>query len=113
VSNNWSFPTSNSEAYRRAGGRRHYNHWRQTLALIRRTKVSRLLRRYPLFQRGTVTGIARELGVHPSTICRDIKALLKLGRPCPQCGAFPVVGPDPDLFDDAEELEAPMNARGA
>jgi hypothetical protein len=107
VSNNWSAPTSPDEVARRAGGRRHYNRWRQTLALIRQTKVSRLLRRYPLFKRGTVRGIARELGVNPSTICRDIKALLRLGRPCPHCGSFPTFGPDPDLieFEDEEDLE--------
>jgi hypothetical protein len=100
VSNNWSVPTTPDVVNRRAGGRRHYNRWRQTLALIRRTKVSRLLVRYPFLPRGTVTAIARQLGVHPSTICRDIKALLLLGKPCPTCGTFPKIGPDPDLIDD-------------
>jgi hypothetical protein len=76
--NSWSLPTSPDIAARRAGGRRHYNRWRQTLALVRRTEVCRLLDRFPLFERGTVTGIARELGVSPSTICRDIKTLLRL-----------------------------------
>ena len=109
MSNNWSLPTSPDEAARRAGGRRHYNRWRQTLALIRQTKVSRLLRRYPLFKRGTVRAIARELGVNPSTICRDIKALLRLGPPCPHCGSSPIVGPDPDLFEDEEDLGPSAN----
>jgi hypothetical protein len=67
--------------------------------------VSRLLHRYPLFQRGTVRAIARELGVNPSTICRDIKALLLLVRPCPHCGTPPVVGPDPELIEDDVESE--------
>jgi hypothetical protein len=103
--NNWSFPTSPEEAARRAGGRRHYNRWRQTLALIRQTKVSRLLGRYPLLRRGTVSAIARELAVHPSTICRDIKALLRRVQPCRHCGAFPPIGPDPG-GEDGEELDS-------
>jgi predicted DNA-binding transcriptional regulator YafY len=67
--------------------------------------LDRLLGRYPLFRRGTVTASARELGVHPSTICRDIKALLRLGRPCQHCGAFPPIGPDPG-GEDGEELDS-------
>jgi len=102
VRNLWSNPTSNDEVARRAGGRKHYNAWRRNMAIYRRAKVSRLLSRYPLWERGTVKAIARELGVSPSTICRDIKELLRLARPCPHCGAFPIIGPDPSWLEDAE-----------
>ncbi len=70
--------------------------------MYRRAKVSRLLGRFPLKKRGTVRAIARVLGVSPATICRDIKALLALHRPCPHCGAFPIVGPDEDMIEENE-----------
>jgi hypothetical protein len=70
--------------------------------MIRRAKVSRLLLRYPPLQRGVGAAIARELGVHHSTIYRDIKALMKLACPCKTCGAMPVVGDD-ELIDDQDQ----------
>jgi len=75
------------------------------LRLERYAKVSRLLRIYPLFRRGTVTTIAGVLGVSVATISRDIAAMLKARRPCPRCGALAIIGPDPveaveDLPDD-------------
>jgi hypothetical protein len=99
VSNVWSTHTTWDEVCQRAGGRRHFNHWRQLCQLLRRLKVSWLLRRYRLFRRGTVTAIARELGVQPCTVSRDIRALLRLARPCPHCGALPVIGPEPEGWD--------------
>ena len=92
------------EICRRAGGRRHYNAWRGTLRLERRCKVSRLLRTYPLFKRGTVTAIAGVLGVSVATISRDIQAILKLGHPCRYCGALPILGPDP-AEDELADLD--------
>jgi hypothetical protein len=50
-----------------------------------------------------VRAIARELGVSPSTIWRDIKTLRLLNRLCPTCGNLPIVGPDPKLFEDEED----------
>jgi hypothetical protein len=94
-----SAPTTPEEVARRAGGCRHYNCWRQAQALIRRSNESRLLREYPHFKRGTVSAIAKKLGVHRSTVCRDLKALRRLARPCRHCGAFPIVGPDLDLIE--------------
>ena len=37
------------------------------------------------FKYGTAATIAQELGVHRSTVCRDIKWLFR-GRSCPVCG---------------------------
>jgi hypothetical protein len=83
----WNAPTTHDEVCRRAAGRRAYNSWRQTIAVIRRVEVRRLLAtRYTAGRRGTVRGIARELGVDPATICRDIKAILREMKPCSQCG---------------------------
>ena len=59
---------------RRAGGRRHYNSVRQFLANYRLTKVVELLRQTG-FDRGYQTIIANTLGVHRSTICRDLRRL--------------------------------------
>jgi len=95
VSNAWSAPTSFDTVCRRAGGRSAYNAWRHAIRELRRSQVAKLLSRYPPLERGTVRGIARELGVHPSTVCRDIKALLRQIRPCSQCGHFAAsLGPE-------------------
>jgi len=60
----WSTPTSSEAVARRAGGRRHYNAWRQHLALYRRFKISRLLFvKGGFLQRGFQACLARKLGV--------------------------------------------------
>lgn len=48
--------------------------------VMRRWQVSTLLDKYPLCQHGTGAAIARELGVHRSTICRDLQAIAALSR---------------------------------
>ncbi|MCE9545755.1 MAG: hypothetical protein K8T25_09595 [Planctomycetia bacterium] len=53
--------------YRFAGGRRHYNAVRRLRADYRQMLVAKLL----TFDRGTQTRIAKQFGVHRSTICRD------------------------------------------
>jgi hypothetical protein len=92
VCNNWGHTTTWDEVCRRAGGRRHYNRWRQTVRQLPRLQAVRLLARYPLTRRGTVGAIARELGVHPATVSRDIQALLREHGRCPQCGQLPPLG---------------------
>lgn len=67
-----------ADARRRAGGRRHYNHWRQVKAELRRVQVAELLPVYGL-SRGAQTRIAQRLGVHRSTICRDVHAVIATG----------------------------------
>lgn len=101
----WSSPTSPEQAYRRAGGRRHYNAKRSEAAFRRRMEVfsalygsgrtgSRVLRH------GDRAELARTLGVSRSTVCRDVKEVWRWMRitPCPTC--------DHTLtMDKAEELK--------
>jgi DNA invertase Pin-like site-specific DNA recombinase len=82
----WSNPVSNTEAHARAAGRRAYNSTRQFKAMMRTGEVVRLLRERG-WSRGVQADIARELGVHRSTVTRDVKrALFADQRPCPTCG---------------------------
>jgi len=84
VSNDWSAQVPDDVAHRRAGGRRHYNAWRQFMAMRRRRKVAQLLRRgYNQAQ------IARRLSVYPSTISRDgawLNEVANRTHRCPLCG---------------------------
>jgi len=85
VSNTWSDWTDPETVARRAGGRRHYNAMRRFRATFRRFEVARLLR-----QGLRQVDIARRLGVHRSTICRDVAALYEMARQwgdCPVCGS--------------------------
>jgi IS30 family transposase len=53
--------------------------------VARAGEVVRLLKESG-FERGVQTQIAKELGVHRSTITRDVqRAILADGRPCPSC----------------------------
>jgi hypothetical protein len=89
----WREPTSDQAAARRAGGRRHYNAGRRWLALRRQAKVfefwadwgglripQRLIDHLGLPFRSNWADqarMARLLGVHPSTISRDLQTLLR------------------------------------
>jgi len=88
VRNTWSDRTDPDTVARRAAGRRHYNSVRTFRATLRRREVAALLVR-GLSQ----AEIARVLGVHRSTVCRDVAALCEMAkreRVCPLCGS---VGP--------------------
>ncbi len=61
---------------RRAGGRRRYNKQRQIAAAWRRLLLLNHLQQYG-YQRGTLAAFARSMGVHRSTITRDLQALHK------------------------------------
>jgi predicted DNA-binding transcriptional regulator YafY len=101
----WTAETTPEAAARRAGGRRRYNASRKFLVANRRMELSRLLSAQgSLFERGTQARMARKLGVSRATICRDIEYLLRLGRPCPHCGAY-IMPPTPLVEDDREEDE--------
>jgi hypothetical protein len=85
-------PVSWDEACRRASGRRHYNAVRQSKAEARRRTLVRMWRAMndgPLrvwskqfddpWMRvhGFQVAAAELLGVHPSTICRDVQVILE------------------------------------
>jgi hypothetical protein len=106
----WTAETTPEAAARRAGGRRHYNAWRQHLAFYRRVKLSRLLfAKGKLFERGNQARLARELGVSRATICRDVRAILAWGHPCPCCGAYtkPPAVASITVFEDEEWPDEP------
>ena len=79
--NEWSRPIRWDEVCRRAAGRRHYNAIRTVRRALRRREVARLLVKYGgLYgpsSHGLQARIARQLGVHRSTICRDVWAILR------------------------------------
>jgi hypothetical protein len=82
----WSAPTTNDEVHRRVSGRRLYNSVRHAQAMVRAGEVIRLLNERG-FGRGVQAQIARDLGVHRSTISRDVmRALSPDGQPCHTCG---------------------------
>ena len=90
----WRQPTDPSSAARRAGGRRLFNAARQAAAAERRALVAEIALRLQIKARGGSTWgtqrlIAESLGVHPSTISRDLKrsrALVLRRQSCPFCG---------------------------
>lgn len=65
------------EAYRRAGGRRHYNQTRQIRAIFRRDALLELLAQSGMFRYGARAAAARALGVSQATISRDVAAILR------------------------------------
>jgi hypothetical protein len=88
----WSESTSSQEAWTRAGGRARYNAIRQLRATVRRHQVAELLQAAGGISPGVQARIAAKLGVHRSTISRDVRAILR-GVPsptCPCCGALRV-----------------------
>lgn len=71
INNSWA-PTTPEVAARRAGGRRRYNRDRQEAAFLRRYQVLDLLMQYGS-ERGAQSRVAEQLGVHRSTISRDVQ----------------------------------------
>jgi DNA invertase Pin-like site-specific DNA recombinase len=66
----WHRPTTPADVYRRAGGRRHRNALRRAAAWARRRVVA-----YRLLAGASQSEIARALGVHRATVCRDLAAI--------------------------------------
>jgi hypothetical protein len=85
MSKSWSAPTGFDEVCRRAAGRRRYHSVRRFLADLRRDKVTELIAQYGYIDWGIRASIARMLGVHRSTISRDIAAILYTRARCPVC----------------------------
>jgi len=69
-----------SDLGRMLGGRQRYNRFRQDLASLRRQRLVELLRSIDISERGWRSHLARELGVDPATISRDLKTLAKAHR---------------------------------
>lgn len=70
----WSAPTSKTEAYCRAGGRRAYNARRRQAKQQRRAWIICRLAGVPHFW-GLQKRLAAEFGVSKSTISRDFEAI--------------------------------------
>jgi hypothetical protein len=88
VSINWSAPTDWQTVCRRAYGRRRFNAWRTFLANDRRRQVLELLLELGGLERGAQSRVAEALGVHRSTISKDLKHLMPLATPCEGCGTL-------------------------
>ncbi len=89
---NWTAATDFETVCLRANGRRHYNALRQFRALMRRSEIVRLAvtKNISLFEHGFQARLARELGVHRSTVNRDLWAMMREARSrdrCPLCGS--------------------------
>ena len=87
VSNTWT-PQSWEEAVLRAAGRRRYNSVRRVLAELRRHELIAFWKEHP-YTPGWKAQAARALGVHRSTITRDMGVLLRRvneSKHCPLCG---------------------------
>jgi hypothetical protein len=73
----WTKVVPHGQAARRAGGRSRINAQRHRAAEKRRDQVVRMVMAYGL-EHGVRQRIADELGVHRSTVSRDIRAALYL-----------------------------------
>lgn len=69
---NWNAPADFDSVCRRAAGRRRYNAKRRAEARERYIKVLEVIRPPDGRKRGSQAQLARALGVHRSTICRDV-----------------------------------------
>jgi len=82
----WSVPVPTDVAIKRAGGRRRWNFQRQGLQFGRRMRLwEEFGQEIIVRKRGVVIRAARLLGVHPSTISRDIAWFLHDRYECPVC----------------------------
>ena len=74
----WGCRTDAQTAYHRAGGRRRYNAERARERIRRRDRVAAIAVELGprFFTRGAQAEIARRLGVHRSTVCRDLEEIL-------------------------------------
>jgi hypothetical protein len=72
----WTMIVGNNEAARRAGGRRRYNLTRRFEAMRRQWRIVDLLSTGAYEGRGRQSRIAEQLGVHRSTVSRDLRAIL-------------------------------------
>jgi hypothetical protein len=110
MSGNWSNSVSPEVAYKRAAGRRRINRQRQNEAARRRQLIAEyLFVQGRMFQVGIRSILATKLGVHRTTVGRDIKQLLRAGSyACSHCGAMVTLPADPlDPFYDRADPTRP------
>jgi hypothetical protein len=81
----WTEPVSEEEAHRRVRGRTRWNAFRRRMARARQREVRHLWSRWQ-GKPGVQTLIAVHLGVHKSTVSRDVRALGLGSQRCPTCG---------------------------
>ena len=80
----WSAPTDWETVCKRARGRANYNARRRLAARLRQREVLVLLARFG-WKYGVQSLIAAHLGVHKSTICRDLATMMPLTKECRTC----------------------------
>jgi hypothetical protein len=74
----WRHPANYAEAKSRLVGRQKLNAERQRFAgQLCDEVIWPLLLRYGLFEWGTLTKIAKEIGVHRSTVCRHRQRIFR------------------------------------
>jgi len=93
MSGTWGAPASWEVVCRRSAGRRRYNAERKFLRNVRRAQIVCRLAGTGLLERAGPRGVqallARELGVSPATISRDLRALRTPGYRMPRLGTEP------------------------
>jgi len=93
MSGSWSASTSWDVVCRRNAGRRRYNAGRKFLRNVRRAKIVCRLTGTALLNprqfHGLQAWLARELGVSPATISRDLRALRDPAYRMPVLGTCP------------------------
>jgi hypothetical protein len=88
----WSEPTTFEIVCRRNAGRRRYNAGRKFLRNLRRAEIFCRLAGTGLLRnkrRGMQAILAREFGVSPATISRDLQVLRNPGYQMPRLGSWP------------------------
>lgn len=83
---NWQAPRTQDEAYRRHAARARWNSLRRLRAEERRQRLLALILEVGGLAWGAQSVLARRLGVHRSTVSRDVQQLLARDPPCPTCG---------------------------
>src|SRR5689334_2397286 len=93
MSSQWGAPTTWDVVCRRNAGRRRYNAGRKFLRDLRRAQIVGRLAGIGLVNAGRHRGLqarlARELGVSPATISRDLRALRDPAYRMPVLGTGP------------------------
>jgi hypothetical protein len=82
---NWDHPRNWDEVCRRHAARKRWNSVRRFLADQRRQRLLELVLELGGLEWGAQSQIAEALGVHRSTISKDLKRILPLAEVCAGC----------------------------